>query len=50
VTGGKTLQLGAVDGLKTPAATGSEAGLEKIQSTDHSYQIIRGEVLFSKKV
>jgi TRAP-type C4-dicarboxylate transport system substrate-binding protein len=50
VTGGETLQLGAVDGLETPAATGPKAGLKKVQSADHSYQIIRGEVLFSKKV
>jgi hypothetical protein len=50
VTGGETLQLGAVDGLETPAATGPEPRLEKVQSTDHSYQIIGGEILFSKKV
>lgn len=50
MTSGKTLQLGAVDGFETPAATGPEAGLEKVQSTDHSHQIIRGEILFSKKV
>jgi TRAP-type C4-dicarboxylate transport system substrate-binding protein len=50
VTSGKTLQLGAVDGLETPAAVGTKAGLEQVQSTDHSYQIIGGEVLFSKKV
>jgi hypothetical protein len=50
VTGGETFQLRAVDGLETPTTIGTKTGLKQVQSTDHSYQIIRGEVLFSKKV